>query len=225
MENLRQEDEDSSPNVSQVQEDLDRVCSRVAWLEGELAQWRAHAEQLELQLGIVLSSRSWKITAPLRFAYESSAKLKQWHAAESTSVFRPIKDLCRRLFLAAVRRTRSHPKALALTKKMVGLFPKLDARIRSIIEQHDWLTLIGAEAAKHGETAVPPVRGSGIDLLSDSRDERVSPHRHDPRSQIGAVGPAGIDWTAYPPSVRKIYEDLKNAIDNQRSRSSQRETG
>ena len=215
MESLRYKGDESAASPSRSQEDLGRTSSHGELSKVERSPSPAQVQPSAPQLNAAVPASSWNIIAWSRLIFGSSLKVKERFLSGVSQVSSSVENLCKYLLIAAVRRARAHPRALASVKKVVSLFPKIDARMRETVEEHDKLEMRAAETAQHSQTASLPAAISSSDEEPKGREHEKPLFRHDLESTSEFCA-SEIDWTAHPESVHRIYEDLKKAVENHR---------
>lgn len=176
-------------HTTHVENELANAREHAHWLEAELNQSRAHMADLQLRLDLVYRSRSWQVTWPIRALHDLLRSGSRGIAAVGRWVAGTIKSLAKHFILIGVRWTKADPRMLGFGKKLLALFPHLDGRMRAFVRRQELLPIV-----EHKE---PPLA-------------TVSPSYHQDEADF-------TKWDEYPPSVRKICQDLKGAIERFRS--------
>jgi len=203
--------------VSRVSRSVEDLCKYVLIAAVRCA--RAHPRALASVKKVV--GLFPKIDARMRETIEEhetlrlSLKVRERFFNGVSWVFRSVGELWKCVLIAAVGCVRAHPWALASVKKVMGLFPKINARMRETIEEHDKVEMLTAETAQHSQTASLPAAISSSDEEPQGREHETPLFRHDLESTSEFCA-SEIDWTAHPESVHRIYEDLKKAVENHR---------
>lgn len=186
---------------------------RLAELDRSLQHWRIVAENLNLQLQEVYKSRSWRITGPYRFV----GRGVRWVLSFFRDVMQKIEtgmELILRSFLqATMRAVYRRPRLKDLLKKRLERYPRLWQR----------LALQARDAGIFAVRSESPTRSEGESLFqrSPSRrnrtDHSLSGYDGDhPTDQFASARQEHADKTHLSASARRIYRDLKRAIETSR---------
>ena len=154
-----------------------RLNEAVTERDGEVARLNEAVTERDLQIEALLNSRSWRVTAPLRFPR------RLWYSAAHS---RPSRKLVECFFSILHR----HPSLVPITRRAVKIFP---LRIITKLERNydNWKMLSVAE--REGE--IPRLRQASPPTVSFDKRNRSDVSR--PR-EINGVG-TSVDWDLLRP--------------------------
>jgi hypothetical protein len=151
------------------------------------------ADGLSRALQAVHASRSWRLTAPLRKVDFFVKEFARMAKPGISTLTSLPRRAARRMLLFALAHLRSRPERKAKITRLLAASPRLDARLRDLVR------------APARSDMAPSAAMSTI-VATSSRQERND----------------RIRWAAYPPSVRRVHQQLMHArasVDAPASRS------
>lgn len=167
--------------------ELDAAKAKIDELNHTSHHWWTVADGLNQELQRVYSSKSWRITWPLRMVMKSIKKLFSlllWLIRWMTTL---PKRIVRRILRVAMHFVLARPRLKAIVSRFLASRPELKARLRLF-------------ASNNGMLANPSVSsmpvGTSISVLAEYL--RVNP-----------------ELSQLTPRARRIYDDLKAAIGKQ----------
>lgn len=113
---------------------LDAVNER---FEAEIANLSQHFEAVAAELGAVYASRSWKITAPLRWGIGVLRSVKANVAAFKLRVKNRLKSQIGYILRRLIGWVRAHPRINALAARIASRFPSLAMKIKKKVYDAD----------------------------------------------------------------------------------------
>ena len=148
--------------------------------------WWTVADGLGHDLQTIRSSRSWRMTAPLRAASSLAEKTNSLARAALVKVISLPRRAARRMLLLLVNFVQARRGLKALVARLLGHFPRLDAHLKAFVSTR-W----------HNAGALPSATMQSAPVLSPELTNTASSD--------------GLQWATYPPSVRRAYIQLMQA--------------
>ena len=148
--------------------------------------WWSVADGLVHDLQTIRSSYSWRMTAPLRAAGSLAGKTKFLARAALVKLISLPRRAARRILLLLVNFVQARQGLKAWVARVVARFPRLDAHLKAFVSTR-W---------RNGNAAPSALAQPAPMLSPELPDESAA---------------EAVQWTAYPPSVRKAYIQLMQA--------------
>jgi len=167
--------------VFSLQDGLLARDSIIADLQRETTYWHEIADRLNRDFHALCNSRSWRVTAPLRYV---NAYAKRWAravVARITALSKLPNVAIRRLSTIAWRFVRSRPLLETRLINFLGGYPRANRSLRAFVSRY-------TDKSKR--------------IVSTSALQPVLPAMPDV---------PGIRWVSYPTSVQRMYLQLTRA--------------
>lgn len=148
--------------------------------------WWTVAVGLSDELQTTRGSRSWRLTAPLRASGLLAGKLGRLAGSALVSLIGLPRRVARRMLLLIVNFVQARQAFKAWVARWVARFPRLEAHLKAFVATR-W----------RNPAALPPSVVQPAPVMSPDLPDEASAD--------------GIQWSAYSPSVRRIYTQLMRA--------------
>jgi hypothetical protein len=140
------------------------------------------ADGLSHALQAVHASRSWRLTAPLRKVDFFVKEFARMAEPGISTLTSLPRRAARRMLPFVLAHLQSRPERNAKIARLLAGFPRLDARLRDLVRAP-------ARSDNATSAAMPTI------VAASSGQERND----------------GIRWATYPPSVRRVHQQLMHA--------------
>ena len=172
----------SRERAQRLENEWNAAKAKIDELNRDVHNWWAMADGLSHALQALHASRSWRLTAPLRKVdFFVNEFARMAEPGISTLTSLP-RRAARRMLLLVLTHLQSRPERKAKIARLLAGFPRLDARLRDLVRAP-------ARSDVATSAAMPTI------VAASSRQERND----------------GIRWAAYPPSVRRVHQQLMHA--------------
>jgi hypothetical protein len=134
--------------AANLENEISATRSRVDELHREMTHWSSAANDIYNHLQAVYATRSWHVTAPLRWIKRTFRVSRLVSKSSWTGLVSVVQDSAAELVAHAARYLHTHPAIKMILIRMLARFPRHYQRIRSIAFSY---------APRHRVTAVMPV--------------------------------------------------------------------
>jgi hypothetical protein len=172
----------SRERAQRLENEWNAAKAKIDELNRYVHDWWAMADGLSHELQAVHASRSWRLTAPLRKVDFFVNKFARMAGPGISTLTSLPRRAAQRMLLFVLTHLQSRPEGKAKIARLLAGFPRLDARLRD-------LARAPARSDIATSVAMPTI------VAAFSRQERND----------------GIRWAAYPPSVRRVHQQLLHA--------------
>ena len=172
----------SRERAQRLENEWNAAKAKIDELNRHVHDWWAMADGLSHALQAVHASRSWRLTAPLRKVDFFVKEFARMAEPGISTLTSLPRRAARRMLLFVLTHLQSRPERKAKIARLLAGFPRLDARLRDLVRAP-------ARSDIATSAAMPTI------VAAASRQERND----------------GIRWAAYPPSVRRVHQQLMHA--------------
>ena len=124
-------------HLESVEEKKEAIQKRVIEIEGDVEKWKSLAENQSHQLSLVLRSRSWRMTHPLRVLRKAQRNATAVLASVLSDIWKWITGVIKSGLRQPIKFILKRPHLRKPVGILIGRFPRLDAYIRRALAPFD----------------------------------------------------------------------------------------
>lgn len=134
---LEEQNQKITTHLKSVEEDREDIQKRVIEIEGDVEKWKSLAENQSHQLSLVLRSRSWRMTHPLRVLLMTQRNATAVLASTLSGIWNWITGVIKSGLRQPIKFILKRPHLRKPVGLLIGRFPRLDAYIRRALDPLD----------------------------------------------------------------------------------------